>query len=110
VWGSLARDVLAVMASSVSSERSFSSAAETITKRRNRLKSDIVEALQGLKSAHSNKSRLAHIGQTLEAELELERDQQDLEDELADDDSTIQSPIGSCTSFNPITVDSDTEC
>lgn len=37
------------MASSVSSERAFSSAGITITKRRNRLKPDIVEALQFLK-------------------------------------------------------------
>ena len=37
------------MASSVSSERAFSSAGITITKRRNRLKPDIIEALQFLK-------------------------------------------------------------
>ena len=37
------------MASSVSSERSFSAAGITISKRRNRLKEDIVEALQCLK-------------------------------------------------------------
>jgi hypothetical protein len=37
------------MASSVSSERAFSSAGITITKRRNRLKPDIIEALQSLK-------------------------------------------------------------
>jgi 3'-phosphoadenosine 5'-phosphosulfate sulfotransferase len=39
------------MASSVSSERAFSSAGITISKRRNRLKGDIVEALQFLKCA-----------------------------------------------------------
>jgi hypothetical protein len=37
------------MGSSVSSERAFSSAGITITKRRNRLKGDIVEALQFVK-------------------------------------------------------------
>ena len=37
------------MASSVSSERTFSSAGITIRKRHNRLKGDIVEALQFLK-------------------------------------------------------------
>ena len=37
------------MASSVSSERAFSAAGITISKRRNRLKADIVEALQVLK-------------------------------------------------------------
>jgi hypothetical protein len=49
VWASLARDYLAIMASSVLSERAFSSAGITISKRRNRLKADIVEALQFLK-------------------------------------------------------------
>ena len=39
------------MASSVSSERAFSSVGITISKRRNRLKGDIVEALQFLKCA-----------------------------------------------------------
>ncbi len=51
VWASLARDYLAIMASSVSSERAFSSSGMTITKRRNRLTHDIVEALQILKAA-----------------------------------------------------------
>lgn len=49
VWGSLSRDYMAVMASSVSSERAFSAAGITISKRRNRLKGDVVEALQFLK-------------------------------------------------------------
>lgn len=48
-WGSLARDHLSIMSSSVSSERAFSSGGITISKRRNRLKGDIVEALQFLK-------------------------------------------------------------
>jgi hAT family C-terminal dimerisation region len=52
VWASLARDYLPIMASSVSSERAFSSAGVTISKRRNRLKPDIVEALQFLKCLH----------------------------------------------------------
>ena len=52
VWASLARDYLPVMASSVSSERAFSSAGITISKRRSRLKPDIVEALQFLKCLH----------------------------------------------------------
>lgn len=38
------------MASSVSSERAFSAAGITISKRRNSLKADIVEALQVLRS------------------------------------------------------------
>ncbi|KAF7342966.1 putative AC transposase [Mycena venus] len=49
-WRSLARDRLSIPASSVSSERAFSAGGITISKRRNRLKGDIVEALQILKS------------------------------------------------------------
>ena len=49
VWASLARDYLAIMGSSVSSERAFSAAGIAITKHRNRLCGDIVEALQFLK-------------------------------------------------------------
>ena len=49
-WRSLARDRLCIPASSVSSERAFSAGGITISKRRNRLKGDIVEALQVLKS------------------------------------------------------------
>ena len=49
-WRSIACDYLAVMASSVASERAFSSAGITISKRRNRLDADIVEALQCIKS------------------------------------------------------------
>ena len=49
MWSSLARDYLAIMGSSVSSEQAFSAAGITITKQRNWLKADIVEALQFLK-------------------------------------------------------------
>ena len=49
MWASLARDYLSIMGSSVSSERAFSSAGITVSKRRNRLQVDIVEALQFLK-------------------------------------------------------------
>src|SRR5258708_4887849 len=51
-YASLARDYLPIMAS-VSSERAFSSAGITISKRRNRLKGDIVEALECIK-CHPN--------------------------------------------------------
>jgi hypothetical protein len=40
------------MASSVSSERAFSAAGITISKRRNRLKGNIVEALEFLKALY----------------------------------------------------------
>ncbi|PCH39190.1 hypothetical protein WOLCODRAFT_59296, partial [Wolfiporia cocos MD-104 SS10] len=49
IWASLACDYLAIMASSVSSERAFSSAGITISKWQNCLCADIVEALQFLK-------------------------------------------------------------
>ena len=49
VWGSIACDFLSIMSTSVSCERAFSSAGITISKRRNRLKPDIGEALQCLK-------------------------------------------------------------
>ena len=52
VWASLGFDLLAIMGSSVSSERAFSAAGITISKRRNRLKGDIVEALEFLKSLY----------------------------------------------------------
>ncbi|EJD33928.1 hypothetical protein AURDEDRAFT_30808, partial [Auricularia subglabra TFB-10046 SS5] len=47
-WESFASDYLAIMASSVSSERAFSSAGIMITKRRSGLKGDTVEALKTL--------------------------------------------------------------
>jgi hAT family C-terminal dimerisation region len=50
-WGSLAQDYLAIMSLSVSSERAFSQGGITISKRRSRLKGDIVEALQCIKCA-----------------------------------------------------------
>ena len=51
MWASIARDYLSIMASSVSSERAFSQGGITISKHRNRLKGDIVEALQCIKCA-----------------------------------------------------------
>ena len=50
-WSSLARDYLAIMSSSVSSEHAFSQGGLTISKCRNCLKGDIVEALQCIKCA-----------------------------------------------------------
>ena len=53
-WGLLARDYLPIMASSVSSKRAFLSAGITISKRRNRMKGNIVEAFQCLKLLYRN--------------------------------------------------------
>ena len=49
MWASLVLDYLPIMASSVSSEWTFSSADIMISKRWNRLGPDIIEALQFLK-------------------------------------------------------------
>ena len=81
-WQSLARDYLAVMASSVSSERAFSSAGITICKRRNCLDGDIVKALQCLKMLiHQD---LMSRGMTTVAEEEAHLDQEDEEQGNAD--------------------------
>ncbi|EJD35742.1 hypothetical protein AURDEDRAFT_36182, partial [Auricularia subglabra TFB-10046 SS5] len=48
-WAAIAADILPVMATSVSSERAFSSSGLTVTERRSLLQADLVEALQILK-------------------------------------------------------------
>ena len=60
------------MASSVSSERAFSSAGITLSKRRNRLKGDIVEALQCLKCMYHNDLIFWEVIIATEEEEELE--------------------------------------
>lgn len=49
MWASIACDYLPIMVLSVSSEQAFSSAGITISKQQNRLKANIVEALQVMK-------------------------------------------------------------
>jgi len=71
-WRSLARDYLAIMASSVSSERAFSSAGITICKRRNRLDGDIVEALQCLKALLHQDISLAVIPTVADEETSMD--------------------------------------
>ena len=60
------------MASSVSSEHAFSSAGLTISKRRNRLKGDIVEALQCLKCMYHNDLIFRDVVAATEEEEDLE--------------------------------------
>ena len=76
------------MASSVSSERAFSQGGLTITKRRNRLKGNIVEALQCLKCAirHDLLFRNAAPSSILEAELDKAGERND------DDDADTSEP------------------
>jgi hypothetical protein len=95
------------MASSVSSERAFSSARITITKCRNRLKPDVVEALQCLKFMirrdlffRFNPSIAADEMQQEDATLELDLEAGDSEgkswDEMwivDDDDNTDDEAV-----------------
>ena len=84
VWTAIARDFLAIMASSVSSERAFSSAALTITKCRNRLKGDVVEALQVMKCLlkHDLVFRESGPSSTTEDTMDHDDDSELLEEEL----------------------------
>jgi hypothetical protein len=78
-WASLARDYLPIMASSVSSERAFSLAGITISKRRNRLKGDIVEALECIKC-------LLHHNLIFRPTVTLEQIENELEDVEVDEE------------------------
>ncbi|KAG6840089.1 hypothetical protein H0H93_004795, partial [Arthromyces matolae] len=71
------------MASSVSSERAFSSAGITISKRRNRLKGDIVEALQFLKCSIHKKLLFRE-----DPSVRLEEESDDDDDESEEDSQT----------------------
>jgi hAT family C-terminal dimerisation region len=88
-WASLARDYLSIMSSSVSSERAFSQGGITITKRRNRLKGDIVEALQCAKCAIRHDLLFREPAPSSIAEAEFHDDGRDDEDdrEEGQDDS-----------------------
>ena len=78
------------MGSSVSSERAFSSAGITISKRRNRLKGDIVEALQFLKCRLRKEVifRAPAPSSILEDSLELVEDDDGDEEWVDEPDST----------------------
>jgi len=71
----LAMDVLAIQGSSVPCERVFSSGKETMSARRNRIKYDLMEALQMLKFSINHDNQLTFTaGLGREAELHaLER-------------------------------------
>ena len=101
VWASLAKDYLSIMGSSVSSERAFSSAGITISKRRNRLKGDVVEALQFIKSLLQKELiyREPQPSSILEQELDLIEDDGDPE--------WVDEPVGWKELF--IDVETDNE-
>ena len=79
------------MASSVSSERAFSSAGITICKRRNRLDADIVEALQCLKSLIRQDLMVRDVPGLSLADEELELDHAD--EQPANQDSTAMEVV-----------------
>ena len=74
MWASLAHNYLPIMASSVSSECAFSFAGITISKWHNRLKGDIVEALQCLKLLYWNDLMFCEVVTAVEEEVNLEND------------------------------------
>ena len=73
------------MASSVSSERAFSSAGITLSKRRNRLQGDIVEALQFLKCLFHRDPIFREVHTFVEEELILEEGLQECDNAGAKD-------------------------
>ncbi|PPQ84408.1 hypothetical protein CVT24_009521 [Panaeolus cyanescens] len=87
-FASLARDYLAIMAASVLSERAFSSAGITISKRRNRLKGDIVEAIECLKCIFHHNLLFCQIVASSELEYELENE---TDGEVKSDLSTVEA-------------------
>lgn len=89
------------MASSVSSERAFSSAGITISKRRNRLKGDIVEALQCLKCLYHNELIFREVITALDEKLDMEKDE--LLDEAMDVDVVKDEEF----SWDSILIDDD---
>ena len=91
-WASLARDYLAIMASSVSSERAFSSAGITISKRRNRLKGDLVEPLQCMKCIYHNDLLFREV--QVSSEIEKELDSEEVIDMDMDLDEVLQEADG----------------
>jgi hypothetical protein len=91
------------MASSVSSERAFSSAGITISKRRNRLKGDIVEALQCLKCFYHHDLIFREVVQSSVIEKDLEAE--DIQD--VDIDSGEAFGQGEKFSWDNLVADDD---
>jgi hypothetical protein len=86
IWASLARDYLAIMSSSVSSERGFSQGGITITKQHNRLEANIMEALQCLKCALRHDLLFQEPGPSSLVELEHLDDEEVEVEETGDDE------------------------
>lgn len=101
-WASIARDYLAIMGSSVSSERAFSSAGITISKRRNRLKPDIVEALQFRKSLIHHNIIFREVPMS-----KLEDESEALENEEDIEGMTIDNEVLGADSWDAILADEE---
>ena len=78
------------MASSVSSESAFSAAGITISKRRNRLKGDIVEALQCLKSFIHQDLIFREVVIATQEEEDLDAADQDLANHKANTSEVVR--------------------
>ena len=83
-WASLACDYLAIMASSVYSERAFSAAGITISKQHNCLKEDIVEALECLKALIHREIIFRYVSTPSELEMEMAIDVEEAQDATAE--------------------------
>jgi hAT family C-terminal dimerisation region len=79
------------MASSVSSERAFSQGGITVTKRRNRLKGDIVEALQCVKCCIQHDLLFREPPPSSALETELDGESEDGEEPEAVEDESWDS-------------------
>ena len=89
-WHSLARDYLAIMASLVSSESAFSAAGITISKHRNRLTGDIVEALQCLKTLIHQDLLFCDVASASQDEKDLDLADQDPANDEADASEVVR--------------------
>ena len=83
------------MASSVSSERTFSAAGITISKRRSRLKADIVEALECLKCLIRKDLLFRKVDTTNDIEKDLE-----CSDDLFDKDKSLVEKVKEADGFS----------
>ena len=78
-WASLARDYLAIMASSISSKHAFLAVGITISKRCNQLQGDIIEAIEVNKS-------LKHHNLLFRKVLDMEQVEKELENHVIDEE------------------------
>ena len=82
------------MSSSVSSERAFSQGGITVSKRRSRLKGDIVEALQCVKCAIRHDLLFREPGPSSILEADVYDDSEDAEDaEDGEDDGEVSETV-----------------